>query len=104
MRTLCEVDVDCRPLLASGGRDGVVRLWDLENRGARMASLTGRRGWVYGLCTVRSSGRGLLASAGRDGAIHIWNPRDGRLVRTIDGCRPRSTCPRGTSRGCTHRN
>lgn len=44
-----------------------------------MASLTGRRGWVYGLCTVRSSGRGLLASAGRDGAIHIWNPRDGRI-------------------------
>lgn len=30
------------------------------------------------------SGRDLLASAGRDGAIRIWDPRDGRLVRTID--------------------
>lgn len=56
IRTLCEVDVDCRPLLASSGRHGVVRLWDLENRGARVASLTGHRGWVYRLCTVRSRG------------------------------------------------
>ncbi|WP_326732776.1 hypothetical protein [Streptomyces phaeochromogenes] len=46
--------------------------------------LTGHRGWVYGLCTVRVSGRDLLASAGRDGAIRIGDPRDGRLVRTID--------------------
>ncbi|WP_327393925.1 WD40 repeat domain-containing protein [Streptomyces phaeochromogenes] len=68
----------------AGGRDGVVRLWDLENRGARVAPLTGHRGWEYGLCTVRVSGRDLLASAGRDGAIRIWDPRDGRLVRTID--------------------
>ncbi|WP_326762697.1 hypothetical protein OHB35_52365 [Streptomyces phaeochromogenes] len=46
--------------------------------------LTGHRGWEYGLCTVRVSGRDLLASAGRDGAIRIGDPRDGRLVRTID--------------------
>lgn len=71
IRALCEV------LLASGGRDGVVRLWDLKNRGELVASLTGHRGWVFALCTVRVSGRDLLASAGRE------DPRDGRLVRTM---------------------
>lgn len=35
IRTLYEVDVDCRPLLASGGRDGVVGsgIWRTEARG-----------------------------------------------------------------------
>ncbi|AWI28447.1 hypothetical protein DDW44_06320 [Streptomyces tirandamycinicus] len=89
VRALCEVRVDGTPLLASGGRDGVVRLWNLEDRGELVASFTGHRGWVFALCTVRVSGRELLASAGRDHTVRLWDPSDGRLVRAIDTGRGR---------------
>ncbi|WP_373467035.1 hypothetical protein [Streptomyces umbrinus] len=111
MRTLCEVDVDGRPLLASGGRDGVVRLWDLENRGARVASLTGHRGWVYGLCTVRVSGprpAGLGGPGRRDtylgparrpaGAHDRHRPPEGVDHRPVSGADGRANAARGRAR------
>ncbi|MEV2235309.1 hypothetical protein AB0H69_43030 [Streptomyces phaeochromogenes] len=109
---VCEVDVDGRPLLASGGRDGVVRLWDLENRGARVASLTGHRGWVYGLCTVRVSGprhAGLSGPGRRDmhlgqarrpaGAHDRHRPPEGVDHRPVSGADGRANAARGRAPG-----
>ncbi len=56
-------------LIASGGPDGVVRLWNLDTH-APLANLGGHHRRVTGLSFFPDSRR--LASAGRDGSLRIW--------------------------------
>jgi WD40 repeat protein len=62
-------------ILASGGRDGTVRLWDpTTTTGAPLAELTGHADSVLSVA-FRSDGR-RLASAGADTSVFIWNEID----------------------------
>jgi WD40 repeat protein len=69
-------------LLASGGADGTVRLWDLAT-GALRRTLTGHQ---YRVLSVAFSRDGkLLASAGADRIVRLWDPTTGEQVQALTG-------------------
>ncbi|MFD0636366.1 NB-ARC domain-containing protein [Catenulispora yoronensis] len=69
-------------LVASGGEDGVVRLWDRE-RTALIRECRGHAGWVYATALTRDGT--LLATAGDDAVIRLWRVPEGRLVGLLLG-------------------
>jgi len=71
-------------LVASGGQDGTVRIWDLRRR-AEMVQLKGHKGAV---ASVAFSPDGtILASAGSDSVIRLWNVERGTLAGELRGHR-----------------
>jgi predicted 2-oxoglutarate/Fe(II)-dependent dioxygenase YbiX len=54
--------------VASGGADGIIRLWSAE--GASVGVLQGHTGWVWALVPLAG---GLLASASEDGTVRLWH-------------------------------
>ena len=77
--------VNGRALIVTGGRDGIVRLWDAEDGtpvGAPMAGLKGgaqMSGFKLGVCSVALgavNGRWLIVSGGDDGRILLWDAED----------------------------
>jgi WD40 repeat protein/serine/threonine protein kinase len=65
-------------LLASGGNDGAVRLWDVAAGRPIGERLTGHTGGVTHLA-FSPDGR-ILASTGTDGAIRLWDVAAGQLI------------------------
>ncbi|MGX1812244.1 WD40 repeat domain-containing protein, partial [Nocardia sp. NPDC055321] len=69
-----------RTLLASGGSDSAVRLWD-PTTGQEEQVLTGHRGPVKALASVVvPDGRTLLASAGSDSTVLLWDLTNSEAV------------------------
>ena len=83
VKAVCTVTVDGRDLLASGGDDSMVRLWD-PRTGEQVAALAGHQGWVYTVCAVTVDGRHLLASGG-DATVRLWDPLSGEQVAEMFG-------------------
>jgi V8-like Glu-specific endopeptidase len=76
---------DGRDVLASGGSDGMVRLWD-PVLGTELRTLVGHTDSVNALAFARlHDGRELLASAGSDGIVRLWDPVLGTELRTLVG-------------------
>ena len=73
-----------RPVLASGGDDGTVRLWDPE-RGQELRTLTGHIGPVRAVAWGQLGDRPVLASGGDDGTVRLWDPERGQELRTLTG-------------------
>ena len=68
-----------RPLLASGGGDGTVRLWDPTTGAPAGEPLTGHtEHWVTSVAFgTGPDGRPLLASGGEDRTVRLWDPTTG---------------------------
>ncbi|MGE7384895.1 AAA family ATPase [Streptomyces sp. NPDC004126] len=64
-----------RPLLATGGKDGAVRIWDPATRTQVGPPLTGHAGSVNAMTVFTGKDGPLLASCGNDGTTRIWDPR-----------------------------
>ena len=68
-------------LLAFGGDDHIVRLWNVLDQ-KFVSQLRGHREAVRGLTFSPDASR--LATVAQDGQIHFWNIQDGRLLRTLN--------------------
>ncbi|MCZ4117928.1 hypothetical protein O3X23_00735 [Streptomyces sp. H39-S7] len=81
---VCGVTVRSRRLIATGGKDRRVLLWDPTN-GRGVERLWGLPGGVNALCEVRLHGADLLVGAGDDQGVQIWNPSTGAAMDTLWG-------------------
>jgi len=84
VRAVCPVTVAGRQLLASGGSDRTVRIWDAQT-GEQRAVLEGHLGWVEAVCPVTVAGREFLASGGGDGTVRIWDAQTGEQRAALEG-------------------
>jgi WD40 repeat protein len=76
INALCSCQVNGRTLLASGGDEGTVRIWDVAT-GEVQDVRQDHTGAVNALCAVEIGGRILLASGGHDRTVRIWDPVTG---------------------------
>lgn len=76
---VCQVDAgDGRTLIASGGDDFLVRLWDPFTAAPVGEPMRGHTGTVEAVCAVSlPGGRAGVASSGSDGAIFVWDVTTG---------------------------
>jgi len=69
--------------VASGGRDGTVRVWDVDKGEATGEALVGHSGLV--LCLAWSADGKRIASGGRDGTVRVWVVESEKCVWSEDG-------------------
>jgi WD40 repeat protein len=81
-----------RLVLASGGSDGTVRVWNPNTGQQDRIMLAGSP--VVALRPVPVDGRTLIASAGADGMVVLWDPETGQPRHTLP-------CPAGQIRALT---
>ena len=79
---MCPLTVAGQPLLASGGDDGTVRIWDPAT-GEQRAMLEGHQDWVNAVCPLTVAGQPLLASGGDDRTVRIWDPVHGSCTLVV---------------------
>jgi len=73
-----------RTLLATGGWDATVRLWDPATGTPVGEPLTGHTGPVEAVCPVPGpGGRTLLATASWDKTVRLWDPTTGTPIGVL---------------------
>lgn len=75
-------------VLASGGADGAVTLWDADSH-QPLRRFTAHDGWVNDLCPLKVDGRSLLVTAGSDRCVRFWDLNAGTARRVAEWLRGR---------------
>jgi WD40 repeat protein len=70
-------ELDGRPVIVSGGRDGTVRVWELADGSPLGDPLTGHDGVVHAVAVGELDGRPVIVSGGEDGTVRVWELADG---------------------------
>ena len=70
-------------LLASGGDDPIVQIWDVATGDCLRSLNVDRR--VWSLAFSPASAESVLATAGDDQLIKLWNPQTGECLKTFEG-------------------
>lgn len=73
VRAVVTAEVGGRPLAASAGDDGSIRVWDLAAMKPIGAPFRGHSGRVLSLAVVDVDGRRALVSGGADTTIRVWD-------------------------------
>ncbi len=74
----------CQPMLFSGGYDGKVIAWPLDDEAPKPARvIDAHQGWVRAVA-VSPDGE-TLASCGNDGLVKLWSTADGSPIATLIG-------------------
>jgi WD40 repeat protein len=72
-------------LLASGGEDGVIKIWDMQTDLCVM-TLEGHQGWIGALAFDPASNQNYrVASGSSDHTIRIWDVQSGHTMQTLEG-------------------
>ncbi len=69
-------------VLATGGGDGLVTLWNTES-GKRLKTFAGHTNWVRGVAF--STTNDLLVSCSADKTIRLWDIQTGQCLKTLQG-------------------
>jgi WD40 repeat protein len=77
VRAICPIAQGTRTLLASGGCDKAIRIWDV---GIKRDQNSIRTAAVTSVAAFRDGGRTLLAAGGNDGVVRLWAMDTGELL------------------------
>ncbi|MET9735929.1 hypothetical protein ABZZ79_36490 [Streptomyces sp. NPDC006458] len=77
VHALASAVLDARPVLVSGGADGLIRCWDAESGLLRGLPLAGHGGGVNAVACAEVNGRTTVASCGDDGTLRLWDLETG---------------------------
>jgi WD40 repeat protein len=80
VRALASGAVGGTPMLASGGGDGTVRIWDPSAGRIVRSVRTDHDGAVAAVALARMHGRSVIITGGDDGTVRMWDSRDGRQI------------------------
>lgn len=69
-----------RAAVISGGRDGTVRIWDVDTRKLVCEPLVGHVGWVNAVVITQLGGAAVVVSAGDDRTVRAWDPATGAPI------------------------
>jgi len=73
-------ELDGRPVVISGGRDGTVRVWDLASGAPVGDPFTGHRGSVNAVAAAELDGRPVVISGSDDGTVQVSDLASGAPV------------------------
>jgi WD40 repeat protein len=82
IRAMTTLTIDKQQLLATGGQDGTITLWDPTTATPHRTPMPAHTGTIRAITTITIDKQQLLATGGQDGTITLWDPTTATPHRT----------------------